>query len=112
MVTQHDLADITDLEAGRKRIVDALPKGSPKITMTVLAIKACVAALKEFPHFNSSYDMNAGKLILKKYFHIGIAVDTERGLGGAGHPRRGQEEHPRPRRRGGGARGEGPRPAS
>jgi pyruvate dehydrogenase E2 component (dihydrolipoamide acetyltransferase) len=80
MVTQHELADITDLEAGRKRIVDALPKGSPKITMTVLAIKACVAALKEFPRFNSSYDMNAGKLVLKKYFHIGIAVDTERGL--------------------------------
>jgi pyruvate dehydrogenase E2 component (dihydrolipoamide acetyltransferase) len=80
MVTQHDLADITDLEAGRKRIVDALPKGSPKITMTILAIKACIAALKEFPHFNSSYDMNSGKLILKKYYHIGIAVDTERGL--------------------------------
>lgn len=80
MVTQHDIADITDLEAGRKRIVEALPKGSPKITMTVLAIKACIAALKEFPHFNSSYDMNAGKLIVKKFFNIGIAVDTERGL--------------------------------
>jgi pyruvate dehydrogenase E2 component (dihydrolipoamide acetyltransferase) len=80
MVTQQDLADITDLEAGRKRIVDALPKGSAKITMTVLAVKACVAALKEFPRFNSSYDMNAGKLILKKYYHIGIAVDTERGF--------------------------------
>jgi pyruvate dehydrogenase E2 component (dihydrolipoamide acetyltransferase) len=80
MVTQHELADITELEAGRKRIVDAMPKGSPKITMTVLAIKACVAALKEFPRFNSSYDMNAGKLILKRYYHIGIAVDTERGL--------------------------------
>ncbi|MDY3562496.1 2-oxo acid dehydrogenase subunit E2 [Gemmata sp. JC673] len=80
MVTQHELADITDLEAGRKRFVDQLPKGASKITMTVLAIKACVAALKEFPRFNSSYDMNAGKLILKKYFHIGIAVDTERGL--------------------------------
>jgi pyruvate dehydrogenase E2 component (dihydrolipoamide acetyltransferase) len=80
MVTQHDLADITELEAGRKRIVEAMPKGSPKITMTVLAIKACIAALKEFAHFNSSYDMNAGKLIVKKYFNIGIAVDTERGL--------------------------------
>jgi pyruvate dehydrogenase E2 component (dihydrolipoamide acetyltransferase) len=80
MVTQQELADITELEAGRKRIVEALPKGSPKITMTVLAIKACIAALKEFPNFNSSYDMNAGKLILKKYFNIGIAVDTERGL--------------------------------
>lgn len=80
MVTQNDLADITDLEAGRKRIVDSTPKGGPKITWTVLAVKACVAALKEFPNFNSSYDMNAGEVILKKYFHIGIAVDTERGL--------------------------------
>ena len=80
MVTQHDLADITELEAGRKRIVEALPKGAPKITMTVLAIKACIAALREFANFNSSYDMNAGKLIVKKYYHIGIAVDTERGL--------------------------------
>lgn len=80
MVTQHDLADITELEAGRKRIIEGQPKDSPKITMTVLAIKACVAALKEFPHFNSSYDMAAGKLVVKKYFHIGIAVDTKEGL--------------------------------
>lgn len=80
MVTQNDLADITDLEAGRKRIVETLPKGAPKITWTVLAVKACVAALKEFPNFNSSYDMNSSELILKKYFSIGIAVDTERGL--------------------------------
>ena len=48
--------------------------------MTVLAIKACITALREFPHFNSSYDMNAGKLLVKKYFHIGIAVDTKEGL--------------------------------
>jgi pyruvate dehydrogenase E2 component (dihydrolipoamide acetyltransferase) len=80
MVTQQDIADITELEAARKRTVESMPKGSPKITMTVLAIKACVAALREFPQFNSSYDMNAGKLILKKYLSIGIAVDTERGL--------------------------------
>lgn len=80
MVTQHDLADITDLEAGRKRIVEGLPKGAPKVTMTVLAVKAVVAALKEFPQFCASYDMNAGELVLKKYFHVGIAVDTERGL--------------------------------
>ena len=80
MVTQNDLADITDTEAGRKKLVDGLAKGAAKITWTVLAVKACVAALKEFPTFNSSYDMNAGELILKKYFHIGIAVDTERGL--------------------------------
>jgi pyruvate dehydrogenase E2 component (dihydrolipoamide acetyltransferase) len=48
--------------------------------MTVLAIKACVAALRDFPQFNSSYDMNAGELVVKKYFHVGIAVDTDRGL--------------------------------
>jgi len=80
MVTQHDLADITELEAGRKRTVETSPKGAPKITMTILAIKAVVAAIREFPQFASSYDMAAGELILKKYFHIGIAVDTERGL--------------------------------
>jgi pyruvate dehydrogenase E2 component (dihydrolipoamide acetyltransferase) len=80
MVTQNDLADITDLEAGRKRIVEGLVKGTPKITWTVLAVKAVVAVLKEFPHFNSSLDMNAGELHVKKYFNIGIAVDTERGL--------------------------------
>jgi pyruvate dehydrogenase E2 component (dihydrolipoamide acetyltransferase) len=79
-VTQFDLADITELEAGRKRIVENLPKGSPKITMTVLAVKAVVAALKEFPHVNSSVDMAAGTQFFKQYYHIGIAVDTERGL--------------------------------
>ncbi|HET6572970.1 MAG TPA: 2-oxo acid dehydrogenase subunit E2, partial [Fimbriiglobus sp.] len=80
MVTQHDLADITELEAGRKRIVEGLAKGEPKVTMTVLAVKAVVAALKEFPHFNASLDLNAGEMVFKKYFHVGIAVDTERGL--------------------------------
>ena len=80
MVTQYDQADITELEAGRKRIGEGLPKGSPKVTMTVLAVKAVVAALKEFPHFNASFDAPAGELIYKQYFHIGIAVDTERGL--------------------------------
>jgi pyruvate dehydrogenase E2 component (dihydrolipoamide acetyltransferase) len=80
MVTQHDLADITELEAGRKRIVEELPRGGAKVTWTVLAVKGVVAALKEFPHFNGSLDLNAGELVLKKYFHVGIAVDTERGL--------------------------------
>jgi pyruvate dehydrogenase E2 component (dihydrolipoamide acetyltransferase) len=79
-VTQYDLADITDLEAGRKRIAENLPKGSPKVTMTVLAVKAVVAALREFPHFNASLDLMSGEVVFKQYFHIGIAVDTERGL--------------------------------
>ncbi|MCE9530230.1 MAG: 2-oxo acid dehydrogenase subunit E2, partial [Planctomycetes bacterium] len=79
-VTQFDLADITELEAGRKRISDGLVKGSPKITMTVLAVKAVVSALKEFANFNSSLDMANGVQIFKQYYHVGIAVDTERGL--------------------------------
>ena len=79
-VTQFDLADITDLEAGRKRITENLPKGSPKVTMTVLAIKAIVAALKEFPSFNGAFDLANNEIVLKGYYHVGIAVDTERGL--------------------------------
>jgi pyruvate dehydrogenase E2 component (dihydrolipoyllysine-residue acetyltransferase) len=79
-VTQYDLADITDLEAGRKRIAEGAAKGSPKITMTVLAVKAVIAALKEFSHFNASLDLANGEVVYKNYFHIGIAVDTERGL--------------------------------
>ncbi|HEY8503675.1 MAG TPA: 2-oxo acid dehydrogenase subunit E2, partial [Gemmataceae bacterium] len=80
MVTQYDLADVTELEAIRRRYAEGQPKGAPKLTMTVLAVKAAVAALKSFPHFNASFDAAAGELIYKKYFHIGIAVDTERGL--------------------------------
>ncbi len=79
-VTQFDLADITDLEAGRKRITENLPKGSPKVTMTVLAIKAVVAALKEYPTFNGAFDLANNEIVLKGYYHVGIAVDTERGL--------------------------------
>lgn len=78
-VTQHDLADITELEAGRKRFSD-LHKGGPKVTMTVLAVKAVVAALKAFPRFNASLDADRDEVILKKYYHVGIAVDTENGL--------------------------------
>jgi pyruvate dehydrogenase E2 component (dihydrolipoamide acetyltransferase) len=78
-VTQHDLADITELESARKRYVKANPN-SPKITMTAIMIKAVVGALKAFPNFNSSVDLVTGELILKKYYHIGVAVDTPNGL--------------------------------
>ena len=78
-VTQHDLADITELESARKRYVKANP-GSPKITMTAIMIKAVVGALKAFPNFNSSVDMVSGELVQKKYYHIGVAVDTPNGL--------------------------------
>jgi pyruvate dehydrogenase E2 component (dihydrolipoamide acetyltransferase) len=79
-VTQFDSADITDLESARKGFVDK-NKGQPgKVTTTVLAMKALVAALKTYPQFNSSLDSVAGTLIQKNYYHIGVAVDTEAGL--------------------------------
>ncbi len=78
-VTQHDLADITELEAARKRYVKANPN-APKITMTAIIIKAVVGALKAYPTFNSSVDMQSGELIVKQYYHIGVAVDTPNGL--------------------------------
>jgi pyruvate dehydrogenase E2 component (dihydrolipoamide acetyltransferase) len=77
-VTQHELVDITELEASRKRFAQA--EGAPKVTMTVLAMKAIVAALKAFLQFNSSYDAASGDIVFKRYFHIGVAVDTEHGL--------------------------------
>ncbi len=75
-VTQNDLADITDMEAYRKA---AREKGT-KLTPLVFLIKASVAALKNFPAFNASLDESRENLVLKKYFHIGIAVDTPAGL--------------------------------
>jgi pyruvate dehydrogenase E2 component (dihydrolipoamide acetyltransferase) len=79
-VTQHDLSDITDTEAARKRFVETAPKGTAKVTMTALAMKAAVACLKEFPHFNASYDSAKSEVVLKRYYHIGVAVDTPNGL--------------------------------
>jgi pyruvate dehydrogenase E2 component (dihydrolipoamide acetyltransferase) len=78
-VTQHDLADITDLDSYRRQYVKSNPN-KPKITMTAIMIKAIVSALKEFPSFNSSIDTDAGEIILKTYYHIGVAVDTPNGL--------------------------------
>jgi pyruvate dehydrogenase E2 component (dihydrolipoamide acetyltransferase) len=75
-VTQHDLADITDLEAFRKQQEG---KG-PKLTVTAFALKAAAVCLREFPAFNASLDLQGGKLILKRYYHLGVAVDTENGL--------------------------------
>ena len=77
-VTQHDDADITELEAFRKKLGEE--NKDLKVTPLVFQIKAVVAALKAFPQFNASLDESGEKLILKKYFHIGIAVDTPDGL--------------------------------
>lgn len=75
-VTQHDSADITELEAFRKQ-QDG--KG-PKLTVTAFVLKACAIVLKQFPQVNSSLDVAKGQLVLKHYYHLGVAVDTERGL--------------------------------
>jgi pyruvate dehydrogenase E2 component (dihydrolipoamide acetyltransferase) len=75
-VTQHDLADITDLEAFRKQQEG---KG-PKLTVTAFVLKAAAIALKQFPQFNSSLDLATNQLIVKRYYHVGVAVDTDRGL--------------------------------
>ena len=79
-VTQHDMADITEVEEARRRMVGNPKYKGPKITMTVIAVKACVAALKAFPHFNASFDARSGEVVHKHYYNIGIAVDTDNGL--------------------------------
>ena len=93
-VTQMDLADVTELEAARKRFVgrrraafqkaqsagDANATPPPALTMTVLLMKALVRVLREFPHLNASFDAAAGEVVLKQYYNIGVAVDTDHGL--------------------------------
>ncbi|MBV7426783.1 MULTISPECIES: dihydrolipoyllysine-residue acetyltransferase [unclassified Acidovorax] len=77
-VTNHDDADITDLEAFRVQFNKENEKSGVKVTMLAFMIKAAVAALKKFPEFNSSLD--GDQLVLKNYFHIGFAADTPNGL--------------------------------
>jgi pyruvate dehydrogenase E2 component (dihydrolipoamide acetyltransferase) len=79
-VTQHELADVTELEEARQSYMKTIGQSGPKITMTAIMVKAAVGALKAFPKFNSSIDTAAGELVVKRYFHIGVAVDTEFGL--------------------------------
>ncbi len=79
-VTQFDRADVTDLEAFRQRNKATTEASGAKLTPTVLALKAIITALKTFPQFNASLDVAADELILKRYYNLGIAVDTERGL--------------------------------
>jgi pyruvate dehydrogenase E2 component (dihydrolipoamide acetyltransferase) len=79
-VTQFDEADITDLEAFRKSQTAQTEKKGFKVTMLAFLVKASVTALREYPVFNASLDKSGENLILKKYFHIGVAVDTPGGL--------------------------------
>ena len=75
-----DEADITDLEAFRKRAQERLKERHVHLTLLPFVMKATVAGLKQFPHLNASLDEAKQELILKRYYHIGIAIDTERGL--------------------------------
>ena len=80
-VTHHDEADITEMEEFRSTLTDSFTGEKKKITSLAFIIKGLVSALKKFPSFNSSIeDIDKGKMTIKKYFHIGIAVDTPHGL--------------------------------
>ena len=79
-VTQFDKADITNLEKLRKEFNPEIEKAGGKLTITSLLVKVLTSAMKLFPQFNSSIDMEKSEIIYKKYYNIGIAVDTENGL--------------------------------
>ena len=79
-VTQHDLADITQLEELRKKYAKQAEAAGGSLTVTAIAVKVVAAALRRYPQFNTSLDMAADEIVLKKYINIGIAVDTDRGL--------------------------------
>ena len=79
-VTQHDRADITKLEDLRKRHAPDVEAAGGNLTITAIAVRVIASALKIFPQFNASIDVGAGDIIYKKYIHIGVAVDTDRGL--------------------------------
>lgn len=79
-VTQFDQADMTDLETFRKKYGPKVEQAGGKLTVTAILMKMIAGALKVFPQFNAAVDMASEKIIYKKYYHIGLAVDTERGL--------------------------------
>jgi pyruvate dehydrogenase E2 component (dihydrolipoamide acetyltransferase) len=79
-ITQHDEADITEMDVFRKELGEEYSKQGIKITPLTFLLKAVVTAMQQFPNFNSSLDASGENLVMKKYFHIGVAVDTPDGL--------------------------------
>ena len=79
-VTNHDKADITELEQLRKQHEARVAAAGGKLTLSAIAVKVVAAAIKTFPQFAASIDLSREEIILKKYVHIGVAVDTDRGL--------------------------------
>jgi pyruvate dehydrogenase E2 component (dihydrolipoamide acetyltransferase) len=79
-VTQHDRADITELEQLRSRFAPKAEEAGGKMTVTAIALKVCAAALKVFPQFNASIDIEKEEIVYKQYINVGVAADTDRGL--------------------------------
>ncbi len=79
-VTQHDECDVTELEKRRKQYAGRAEAAETRLTVTAIIIKLLASALKLFPDFNASIDAETQRSIFKKYIHIGVAVDTPRGL--------------------------------
>ncbi|MFP4173560.1 MAG: 2-oxo acid dehydrogenase subunit E2 [Candidatus Hydrogenedentota bacterium] len=80
MVTQFDKVDITEVDKLRKRYAKQVEEAGGKLTVTAMLVKVLGAALKKFPKFNASLDMANEEIVYKRYYNIGVAVDTERGL--------------------------------
>jgi len=79
-VTQFDKADVTELEEMRQRYADKAQKAGGKLTVTAILLKVVASGLRVFPKFNASLDMEKGEIVYKQYFHVGVAVDTPKGL--------------------------------
>ncbi len=79
-VTNHNEIDITDLEKMRQKYKKSVEKEGGKLTFTIILLKALIKTLIKFPNFNASYDSQNQTLVVKKYYHLGLAVDTENGL--------------------------------
>ena len=79
-VTQYDLADVTELEELRQKYAPRAVAAGGRLTVTAIALKVVAAALQRFPQFNASVDMSTHEVIFKNYYHVGVAVDTDRGL--------------------------------
>ena len=77
---RHNEVDITDLEKMRQKYKKSVEEEGGKLTFTIILLKALVKTLIKFPNFNASYNSQNQSLILKKYYHLGLAVDTENGL--------------------------------
>lgn len=79
-VTQYDKADITGLDAARKKFSGKIENAGGTLTITAILVKVAASALKVFPQFNASIDIERQEIIYKKFYHVGVAVDTDRGL--------------------------------